>query len=521
VSTIPILLIVDDVEANRDTMQAILGPDDYRLVEAPDGPTALQLARDLPPDLVLLDVMMPGMDGFEVCRRLRADPRHAEVPIVLVTALDDDASRLTGFESGADDFVTKPFNRAELRARVRSITRLNRYRRITEMQERLMRAHRLENLGMLTSGIAHDFNNALAPILMAGTLLREQVSEPGGRRLLAIIEQSSTRGAALVRQMLAFARGIAGERQRVQVGEVLREVIDIAATTFPKSIRIESQLPGDLWPVLANPTQLNQVFMNLAINARDAMAQGGVLAITATNCVLDAAAAAAIPDGRPGRFIRMEVRDTGTGIPPDVLERIWEPFFTTKESDKGTGLGLATVRGIVRQDEGFAVVQTTSGAVPGHGTSFIVYWPALLMEHDPGEEGGAPVEPAKRGAGELILVVDDEESVRDVCAEVLTRQGYRVVTANDGAEGIVAFAQRATEVRLLLTDNDMPVLSGAAMIVAVRGLNPALPVVIISGLNSLGKGPPVPPATARLAKPFTAEALSLVVQRTLDMNRPG
>jgi CheY-like chemotaxis protein len=317
--------------------------------------------------------------------------------------------------------------------------------------------------------------------------------------------------------MLAFARGIAGERQRVQVSELLREVIEIATTTFPKSIRIESHLPGTLWPVLANPTQFNQVFMNLAINARDAMAQGGVLAITAANCVLDAAAAAAIPDARPGRFIRVEVRDTGTGIPPEVLARIWEPFFTTKESDKGTGLGLSTVRAIIRQDEGFAVVQTIAGTLPGHGTAFIVYWPALLVESNPGNEGDASAEPAKRGAGELILVVDDEESVREVCAQVLTRQGYRVVTANDGAEGIVAFAQRATEVQLLLTDNDMPVLSGAAMIVAVRGLNPALPVVIISGLNSAGKAPPVPSPTARLAKPFTAEALSLVVQSTLDM----
>jgi len=313
------ILIVDDIAANRYLLHELLDTGEYLLLEAPDGPAALEMARKAPPDLVLLDAMMPGMDGFEVCRRLRDDPRLGEVPIVMLTALDDEASRLAGLNTGADDFISKPFNRSELRARVRTITRLNRYRRITEMQEQLLRAQRLDNLGMLAAGIAHDFNNSLAPILLAGPLLRPLVNTPTGQRMLDTIEQCSERGAALVRQMLSFARGTSGERRLVQIGDVLQDVIDLGTATFRQSITIESRVAPDLWPILGDPTQMTQIFMNLFINARDAMPKGGSLATTAENCVLEASAAAEIEDARPGRFVRVEVRDNGTGISPEVL----------------------------------------------------------------------------------------------------------------------------------------------------------------------------------------------------------
>jgi two-component system, cell cycle sensor histidine kinase and response regulator CckA len=515
-----IILIVDDVIANRETLRELLDTNDYRLIEAADGLTALQLASQTPPDLVLLDVMMPGMDGYEVCRRLRADTKLAEVPVIMVTALDDHNARLAGINAGADDFITKPFNLAELRARVRTITRLNRYRRLNEMQEQLMRAQRLEQLGMLAAGIAHDFNNSLAPILLATPLLRQQVGSPGGLRMLEIIDTCATRGATLVRQMLSFARGTVGRKVSMQVGDVLREVINIAKTTFPRSITVESSLPSNLWPVLGDPTQINQVFMNLAINARDAMAQGGELTISAANLTLDGATPVEIKGGRPGNFIMVEVRDTGAGIAAELLERIWEPFFTTKSENKGTGLGLSTVRGIVRQYEGFVDVKTIPGETAGHGTAFRIYLPSAVVQNTIDGGTSALRAPAKRGNGELILVVDDEESVREVSACILIRQGYRVVTAIDGLNAISVFEQRAKDVRLLLTDNDMPLMGGTAMIAALRRTNPDLPVIVMSGgerCEEAHRGI----ATAYMPKPFSPETLMSIVGRILDAARPA
>lgn len=643
----PLILVVDDAAANRDTLIVLLEAEKYRSVEAADGPTALRLAAEEPPDLVLLDVMMPGMDGFEVCRRLRADARLAEVPVIMITALDDQASRLAGLEAGADDFATKPINRAELRARVRTITRLNRYRRLVEAQtalresesrfellaehsdevfwfvslhdqerntyvspavekiwgvpaarfcddarlwwkaihpddqpqvlaaydalvagetnrftaeyrviradggirwvldsgtlmrkgdltpvsiggvarditerkeseDRLLRAQRLENLGMLAAGIAHDFNNALAPLVMGCSVVRSYVSDPGGQGMLDTMERSAGRSVALVKQLLSFARGTTGQDQLLQVRHVLKDVIDLAEATFPKSIRVDSHLSGDLWPVQASATQLHQVFLNLCINARDALPQGGELTLTAENRRLDAAAAAEIADARPGSFLAVEVRDTGTGIPPDVLARIWEPFYTTKGEGKGTGLGLSTVRGILQNHDGFVTVVTHLG----RGTTFTVFLPAA----ESGVGGGqadSPVAKAARGQGELLLVVDDEEPVRELAARILTDHGYQVLTACDGADAIAVFAPRAAYVRLLLTDLQMPILGGIALAGAVRRMQPRLPIVVMSGIEIPSSAPLKDFAAAFLAKPFQVETLLSMVRRMLDTAVPA
>ena len=384
-----------------------------------------------------------------------------------------------------------------------------------QLEEQALRAQRLDNIGMLAGGIAHDLNNALAPIIMAGPLLHQHVSDPGALRMLAIIEQASARGVALVRQMVSFARGTGTEKQLVQVGHVLREVIDLATSTFPKSIQIESHLPSDLWPVLSDPTKIHQVFVNLCVNARDAMPDGGELTLSAANRTLDAAEAAKIsPDARPGDFLTVEVRDTGTGIPPEVLEKIWDPFFTTKREGKGTGLGLSTVRSIVRQHDGFVTLLTFPAGKSPHGTTFTVYLPAAKGE----KKSGPSVHPfeSQQGNGELILVVDDEKPVCELTSKILTRFGYNVVTAENGVEAIVAFIPRATEVRLLLTDLDMPTLSGPALAAALRRLKPDLPIIAMSGVCSQSDDTHKKFAMSFLAKPFEAETLLSIVRRALD-----
>ena len=385
-----------------------------------------------------------------------------------------------------------------------------------KLTEQLQHAQRLESLGMLAAGIAHDFNNALAPIIMCGPLLRSHVSDPRCHHYLDLIEKSAERSVALVRQLLSFARGASGESLLLQIRHVLREVLELAEATFPKSIRVESHLPGDLRPVQGNATQLHQIFLNLCVNARDAMPSGGELTLTAANRTLDSATAAEIPDARPGAYVTVEVRDTGTGIPPEVLTQIWEPFYTTKGEGKGTGLGLSTVRGILQTCGGFATVQTHAG----RGTTFTVYLPAAAEHRADGGTAHPYLIPSAQGEGELILVVDDEEPVRLIAAEILRRHGYQVITAGDGAEAIAVFAPRAADVRLLLTDLQMPMLGGAALATALRRLQPGLPVVAMSGANSRGSAPHQEFMAAFLAKPFKVETLLAIVRQTLDEAPP-
>jgi two-component system cell cycle sensor histidine kinase/response regulator CckA len=506
----PIILIVDDIVANRVTLVELLEGQGYQLVEAEDGPTALRLMAETPPDLVLLDVMMPGMDGLEVCRKIRAELRTKEVPIVMVTALGDQASRLTGFEAGADGYVTKPFDLAELRSRVRAITRLNRYRRLMEADEQLLQTQRVENIGMLAAGIAHDFNNAIAPLGMCCDLLQKNLRDPASQKLVNIMQKSAARSSGLVQQLLSFASGSKGQQQLLQARHVLNELHDMTLPTFPKTINFDMHLPDDLWPVMGDPTQIHQIFLNLCVNARDAMPSGGELTITAGNRTLEALEAAKIAGAKPGAFMVIEVQDSGTGIPPDVLARIWEPFYTTKGEGKGTGLGLSTVFGLVRNHGGFLQVKTELE----QGTTFAVYLPAAEKAE---VDSKIKTLPPSRGTGELILVVDDEEPIREITAQTLNDYGYCVVTACDGADAIAVFVRRANEVRLVLTDEHMPILGGEGLATALRRLRPDLSIIRIVG-GSSGHSPPpsLGLTTAILSKPFQPETLLSLVRHTLD-----
>lgn len=381
------------------------------------------------------------------------------------------------------------------------------------LQEQFLRAQRMENIGLLAAGISHDLNNMLAPILLAAPMLRDHVQDPGALSLLATLEKSAERGANLVRQILAFAHGATGEHRLLQVKHLLRDISAVITGTFPKSIRLEDYIPSDLWTIKGNATQIHQVLLNLCVNARDAMPSGGVLRLRAENRVLDAAAVDAIEGARPGAFLVLHVEDTGTGIPPEVLKRMWEPFFTTKEADRGTGLGLSTVRGIIENHQGF--VEVTTGL--GRGSTFRIFLPAAESELP--DSVPAPARPLRAGRGELILVVDDERHIREMTMTMLTRSGYRVILAADGAEAAVVFAQRAAEIRLVITDLHMPNLDGAMLGRALRRINPAARMLVVSGhSSSLGSRPDYRPeefADAFLHKPFKPETLLAKVQELL------
>jgi two-component system cell cycle sensor histidine kinase/response regulator CckA len=373
----------------------------------------------------------------------------------------------------------------------------------TRLDEQYLRTQRLESIGMLASGIAHDLNNVLAPIILAAPVLRMHATNPEDIRMIMSLEKSAERGVELVKQILSFAHGSGNTPQVVEMSDILEETLAVTVETLPKTISVEHNFPGNLWPIMADPTQIHQVLLNLCVNARDSMPCGGTLSINAENCLLDEGTAKKIEGARPGAWIVLEVEDTGTGIPAAVLAHIWEPFFTTKGSGKGTGLGLSMVRNIVENHNGFISVKTQ----PGSGTTFRVYLPVADV---PAKKAAVdPVHPkSERGNGELILVVDDEPQIRDITAAMLARNGYRVLTAGDGAEAVALFATRKGEINVLITDLVMPNIDGAALANIAQHLNPSVKILAMSGLSSAGRsGKMERYAGAFLFKPFKIQAL--------------
>ena len=370
-------------------------------------------------------------------------------------------------------------------------------------EEHLLRAQRMESIGTLAGGIAHDLNNILAPILISVEMLQLKSLDDDTKRWLKMIRESADRGSDLIKQVLTFARGMEGERISVQLRHILKDLISVLKETLTKSIHIDFDLGTDLWTVLADPTQIHQVLMNLCINARDAMPNGGTLTLQAKNVVLDENYARMDIDAQPGRFVCITIADTGTGMTKRVRERIFDPFFTTKEVGKGTGLGLSTALTIVKGHRGFINVYSE----PGQGTRFSIYFPAA--EHEERSEIDQRESALPHGNGETILVVDDEENIRTVITATLESFGYKALSASDGTEGLAAYAQHGKEVSLVLTDMAMPFMDGAAMIRALRKIEPELKIIGMSGLLNAEQTAQLNTLNVSnfLSKPFTAESL--------------
>lgn len=384
-----------------------------------------------------------------------------------------------------------------------------------KLEEQFLRAQRLEAIGTLASGVAHDLNNILAPMFMVGPLLRPKLTDASDGELLDIIEASAQRGANVVRQLLTFSRGIEGERGPLQVRHLVKEMVAIMKETFPREIGISQHIPAELPPVVGDATQLHQVLMNLCVNARDAMPQGGRLRIEAIDVVLDEPAVRAHAGAVPGRYVALRVTDTGEGIPADIRARIFEPFFTTKELGKGTGLGLSTVLGIVKSHGGFVTLESEVG----RGSSFRVHLPAAEL-HAPLVAAPAAVS-APQGRGELVLVVDDEAAVRITTQHVLEKQGYRVLMAENGRDGLRVFLLHREHIAAVVTDLMMPEMGGLALVQALRDLSPGLTIIAATGLDGADKrdflgGLGV---TEILPKPYAPVELLAALERELKRDR--
>jgi two-component system cell cycle sensor histidine kinase/response regulator CckA len=391
-------------------------------------------------------------------------------------------------------------------------------RDITEqrkLQSHLLRVQRMDSIGSLAGGIAHDLNNVLAPIVMSVDLLRLAAHSADTQATLSIIEECSQRGAKLVRQLLEFARGVEGARAPVKIDSVMTSVVRLVRELLPSSIRLEVSVPEGLWHVLGDPTQCHQVLLNLCINARDAMPDGGTISLTASNQLVDDAFAAMLPKATPGPHVRLVVTDTGHGIAPEIAERIFEPFFTTKEIGKGTGLGLSTVATIVSNHGGFVTVHSQLQ----QGTRFEVYLPAAQPDAVP--ERDAEVEELRRGHGELILVADDDNAVRIMLSQALEAYGYKVSAAEDGAEAVALLASSKVPVDAAIINLRMPLLDGTATVRALTRLQPGLRTILVSGVDARPDHalPAELGAAAWIAKPFTVPKLLQVLRLVIGEQR--
>ena len=537
----PSILLADDNADMRDYVRHLLGTQyDVRIVD--DGEAALSAIHELRPDLLLTDVMMPRLNGFELLAALRAEPKFRDMPVIMLSARAGEEARVEGLDAGADDYLVKPFAARELLARVRSNLELARIRREAAEQlralnesleqrvseeiaerlrteEALRQAQKMEAVGQLTGGVAHDFNNLLTAITGGAETVRRLLPEKLGpheeriRRAVRMIEEGSQRAATLTQRLLAFARRQALDPRPLDMNRLVASMSELLRRTLGEAIAIETVLAGGLWRTMVDPNHLESALLNLAVNARDAMPNGGRLTIETANAYLDEAYAQQHQDVLPGQYVMVAVSDTGTGMSKDIMDRVFEPFFTTKEIGQGTGLGLSQVYGFIKQSNGHIKLYSE----PDHGTVVKLYLPRQIGELplDADVEAAAAV---PDGSGELILVVEDDDTVRAYSTESLRELGYRVLAATNGWEGLEVLA-RYPAIRLLFTDVGLPGgMTGRQLADQARQQRPDLLVLFTTGYarNAIVHGGILDPGTHLLPKPFTHLALASKIRALLD-----
>ncbi len=469
--------------------------------------------------------MMPRMSGDQLVRELRSRRELDDMRVILLTAKADEQLRVRMLREGAHDFVTKPFSVAELRARVANQVAIKQAsdslqvdltRKSDEAEElarQLRHAQKMEAIGRLAGGIAHDFNNLLTVIGgYASLLLETQPARELASELAGEIKLASDKAAELTRQLLAFSRRQMLQLQVVDLNALVSGLERMLRRLIGEDISLVTHLAPGLGRVKADPGQLDQVIINLVVNSRDAMPDGGRLTLETGEVVLDESLARALPDIAPGTYVVLTVSDTGSGMSEEVKQRVFEPFFTTKEVGKGTGLGLATVYGIIKQTGGHIGFQSELG----RGCDFTVYLPRV--EADDVREPRGLAEVRAVAGDEVVLLVEDDAMVRVFTRKALERLGYEVIEASDGNEALEALQRRQRPVDVVVTDIVMPLMGGRELAQRVLERWPGTPLLFVSGYSDdaiLRRGV-LDQGAHFLQKPFTAAALARALRRALD-----
>ncbi|MEK7435151.1 MAG: response regulator [Cyanobacteriota bacterium] len=343
-------------------------------------------------------------------------------------------------------------------------------------ETQLFRAQRLEVIGSLSNGIAHDLNNIFSPILLAIEILKMRLIDESCKRIISMVESSANRGVNIVKQILTFSNpGI--NHQTINILSIINDIQKIINETFPKSLTLNINIEDNIWNILGNSTQLYQVLLNLCVNSRDAMPNGGKLTISANNIIIDKNYKLGKKILKEGKYLFLSISDTGEGIPAEIMQKIFDPFFTTKEIGKGTGIGLSTVSTIIQNHNGFIDVYSE----PNNGTNFKIYLPAIVSEYIKKEVPSNS--DISIGSGELILVVDDEELIRDIIIENLEMYGYKVIVAENGIDAIELYKENKNEIKVLITDMNMPKMDGLTFIKTIKEIDQNVKIIAVSGLT--------------------------------------
>jgi signal transduction histidine kinase len=511
------VLIAEDNPFYVCLVEASLKGWGYDVVTARDGEQAWRVLDDEdPPKLAIVDWLMPGLDGLELCRRVRAARRDEPTYLIMLTSKGGKENVIAGLTAGADDYICKPFDLDELRTRVQVGRRIvdlqaSLAARVKELESALSGAQKMEAVGRLAGGVAHDFNNLLTVIISGSDILLDQIRDRGQREFVEMIKQAGERGASLTRQLLAFSRRQVLRPEMLRLNHLLGNLSKLLGRLIGEDIALVTDLDPDVGCVKADPGQMEQVVMNLVVNARDAMPGGGRLTLRTRR--VDVPPGADGPDGvPPGSYAVLEVTDTGCGMDEHVKSHLFEPFFTTKEMHKGTGLGLATVHGVVHQTGGHIRVESE----PGRGSVFRIYLPRREPE--------APVAhlavegPAESGRRETVLLVEDEDSVRAMVRQILQNNSYTVLEACDGEEALRVSADWADAIHLMVTDVIMPRMNGHQLADRLLPERAGMKVLFMSGYTDDAEvrqhvaesGQPF------LQKPFTPSVLASKVREVLD-----
>jgi signal transduction histidine kinase len=515
------VLVVDDDEHNLLAIRTVL--EDLADVEvAASGDEALRHLLKGEFAVILLDVYMPGMDGYETARIIRGREQTKRIPIVFLSAVNKEKEHLLrGYSMGAVDYVFKPVEPVVLRSKVAvfvdlyAMTREIRRKAQQEQQllqelrmaeKQLLQARKMDAIGKLTGGIAHDFNNLLAAVLGGlGMIERRLPLDEEQSRIVGMTRRAAEQGSELVGRLLAFARRQQLQPAAVDIGTLSTTVQELLAHTLGGLVELDWRTQEDIWCAYADSAQLELALVNLTINARDAMPDGGTITVTCGNACADAGNSLALP---AGDYVVLAVADTGSGIPPDLLEQVTEPFFTTKDVGKGTGLGLSMVYGFARQSGGAIDIDSQVGA----GTRVEIWLPRASSPAM--ADAGEPA-PPKKAAREIpslrILLVDDHEAVRETTAGMLSDMGHKVQAAADGPAMLRKLRDAPDDYDLVITDYAMPIMSGGDMLEQARKIRPDLPGIIISGYADGQSISRKPSEIVVLTKPFTLDQISSAI----------
>ncbi|SDU52656.1 response regulator [Desulfobacula phenolica] len=507
------IMIVDDELEHIESLKQILDQFGFNLQLAMNGYKVFELLEDTLPDIILLDVLMPEMDGFEVCRRLKSNKTTKNIPVILMTSLTETVNKVTGLELGAADYITKPFQKEEVLARLKAhfvmrqlhlqldktrqtlddevslrtmeLTKSNEQlkKQLAEhkrMEKILKQAQKMEAISTLSSGIAHDFNNILS-IIIGYCEMAAMEKQPDDSKIGDCLEKISSaafRAKELVQHLLTFCRQTEQEKKHIKITPILNYVLNYLKANFSSSIEIKQEIREETGTVLADPAQIHQLILNLCQNAGQVMTEdGGMLSIGLKQIFLDPESVSEYPNLISGHYVSIVVEDTGPGMDQEIVERIFDPYFTTKEPGEGTGLGLAVAQGIAVSHGGTIVVASQ----PGKGSSFEVLLPCRQTESYKPDIKGDQTLP--RGSGN-VLFVDDEDALVDFGKIVLERVGYKVEGYTSSIEALEEFKKTPQKFDLVITDHIMPKLQGmelAKKILKVRG---NIPVMLCTGTKS-------------------------------------